>query len=458
MQGRWGRPPTVETLFVMAFALIGLRLGLRPIGDNSTFVHLRTGIDAVAGRGIPRTDPYSFTAAGEPWVVQSWLVSYVYGTLHRLAGFEAVVAFHGLVYGGLAAVMATLARTRSARRTCLAAGAAIGVGVATWSPRPLAVALLAFALTVLVVERRWAPWWLLPIGWVWVNSHGSWVLGGAWLVLLLVAGRREARRYLPWWLGGVVLGALNPLGPKLLLFPLTLVSKTPNFARVVEWRAPTFRGPFGVVTLLALASLVVVLARSERRPPLSDIVPAAVFVAMALVSQRNLAPAAVVLAPVLGRALATEHGPEDRSPLNTAIAVVFGVAALLFVAVTMAGDPLDLDGYPVEAAARHVPRGVRTATTDIGGCYLVLERGRSANVFVDDRFDVYPERVVKDYLALHDGHPSGTAVLDRYRVDTVLWPADKALVAILDREPGDWRRTYEDDDWVVFVRQDDGED
>ena len=455
MRWRLGRPPTVETLFVLAFALIGLRLGLRPIGDNSTFVHVRTGIDAVAGRGLPRHDPYSFTAAGEPWVVQSWLVSYVYGTLHRLAGFEAVVLFHGVVYGALAAVMATLARTQSARRTCLAAGVAIGMGVATWSPRPLAVALLAFALTVLVVERRWAPWWLLPIGWVWVNSHGSWVLGGVWLVVVAVSGGagRDARRYLPWWLGGVVLGAVNPLGPKLLLFPLTLVSKAPNFERVVEWRAPTFRGPFGVITLLALVGVIVVLARAERRLSLPEIAPAAVFLAMALVAQRNLAPAAVVLAPVLGRALATER-QEDRAPLNTAIAAVLGVAALLFAAVTLGGAPLDLDGYPVAAAA-HVPRGTRTASTDIGGCYLVLERGRDANVFVDDRYDVYPERVAKDYLALYDGRPSATAILDRHRVDTVLWPADKALVAILEREPDEWRRVYgdeDDDDWVVFVR------
>lgn len=437
---------------MLAFALIGLRLGLRPIGDNSTFVHLRTGIDAVAGRGVPRTDPYSFTASGEPWVVQSWLVSYVYGTLYRLAGFEAVVLFHGVVYGALAAVTATLARTGSARRTCLAAGVAIGLGVATWSPRPLAVALLAFALTVLVVERRWAAWWLLPIGWVWVNSHGSWVLGGVWLVLVAVGGGagRDARRYVPWWAGGVLLGAVNPLGPKLLVFPLTLVSKAPNFERVVEWRAPAFRGPFGVVMLLALVAIVVVLARG-RRPPLADVVPAAAFIAMALVSQRNLAPAAVVLAPVLGRALTTER-EEDRAPLNNAVAALLGAIALLFAAITMASAPLDLDGYPV-AAVEHVRYGARTATTDIAGCYLVLERGRDANVFVDDRFDVYPERVVKDYLVLYDGRPSATAVLDRYRVDTVLWPADRPLVAILEREPDDWRRTFEDGNWVVFARR-----
>jgi hypothetical protein len=447
----------LETLFVLAFALVGLRLGLRPIGDNSTFVHLRTGMDMVRGAGIPRVDPYSFTAAGHAWVVQSWLVSYVYGWLQRSVGLEAVVLFHGVLYALLAGLLATLARTGgSARRTCLAAAIAVGVGVATWSPRPLAVGLVAFALTVLVVERRASAWWLLPIGWVWVNSHGSFVLGGLWLALVVVGGRRDAARYLPWWMAGVVVGAVNPLGPRLLAFPLTLVSKASNFGRVVEWRAPSFRGPLGVVALLSLAGVVAVLA-SGRRVPWSDLLPAVVFVAMALASQRNLAPLGVVLAPVLGRALAVGSDrdravDDDRPPLHTAIAAVLAAAALVFAAVTMGGDPLDFDGYPVQAAA-HVARGARVASTDVGGCYLILQRGRRAHVFVDDRFDLYPTPVVKDYLALHDGRPSALRVLDRHRVDAVLWPADAPLTSILTEAGGTWRRTYGDHGWVVFERR-----
>lgn len=477
---RLRRPPTTETLFVLALALIGLRLGLRPIGDNSTFVHLRTGIDMLGGDGssggggIPRHDPYSFTAAGGAWTVQSWLVSLVYGGLHRIQGLELVVLFHGVVYAALAAILATLARTGSPKRTCAAAATAIALGVAVWSPRPLAVGLLAFAATVLVVERRWSPWWLLPIGWAWVNSHGSFALGGLWLALVVIGGRRDATRYVPWWLAGTVLGALNPLGPKLLAFPLTLLSKAPNFERVIEWRAPTFRGPFGVTTLVALVVVVAVLARvgtsrSAARPmPWADLLPAVVFLGLALYAQRNLGPAAVVLAPVLGRALSHDDDTTSRAEptttsaaeastttatatINTAFAAVIAIAAAIFVAVTMSTDPLDLDGYPVEAAT-HVPQGSRTASTDIGGCYLILERGRSANVLVDDRYDLYPTAVVDDYVALLDGRPSATRILDRRRVDTVLWPADEPLTSILDRTPAEWRRTYGDEEWVVFVR------
>ena len=67
------RAPRLDSLFIAALVLFGFRLGVRPIGDNSMFTHLRTGADMTGGRGIPRTDPYTFTAAGRRWVVQSWL-------------------------------------------------------------------------------------------------------------------------------------------------------------------------------------------------------------------------------------------------------------------------------------------------------------------------------------------------------------------------------------------------
>ena len=74
----------LDGLFAAAFGLVGLALGARPIGDNSTFVHLRTGVDIVAGRGIPRVDPYSATAEGATWVVQSWLPAVAYGLAQKL--------------------------------------------------------------------------------------------------------------------------------------------------------------------------------------------------------------------------------------------------------------------------------------------------------------------------------------------------------------------------------------
>ena len=129
------RSPSLETLFIAVLALLGLRLGLRPLGDNSLFVHIRTGIDIVDGLGIPRVDPYSFTASGEPWVVQSWLASVMYGVIHTLAGFDGLVILHGVLYAALVTAIGAMARTGSALRTAAATALLLAVSAGQWSPR-----------------------------------------------------------------------------------------------------------------------------------------------------------------------------------------------------------------------------------------------------------------------------------------------------------------------------------
>src|SRR5687768_871234 len=130
------RAPSLEALFIGTLGLAGWCYGARPIGDNSTFVHLRTGMDIVAGQGIPRRDPYSFTARGHDWVVQSWLPELMYGWAERLGGVGLVIIEQGVLTGVLAVLIALLARSASPLRTLAAGGLALGAGIAFWSPRP----------------------------------------------------------------------------------------------------------------------------------------------------------------------------------------------------------------------------------------------------------------------------------------------------------------------------------
>src|SRR3954451_4038341 len=123
---------TVESLVIAVLTLFGFRIGARPIRDNSMFTHLRTGIDMVRSGGIPRTDPYSFSAHGQPWVVQSWLAEWTYGLLHQIGGLRLVVFEQGVLAGVIAFLVARLARAGSLLRTSAAALLAIGCGVGLW--------------------------------------------------------------------------------------------------------------------------------------------------------------------------------------------------------------------------------------------------------------------------------------------------------------------------------------
>lgn len=494
---RAARQP-MDKLFMAAFGLVGLALGAKPISDNSTLVHLRTGVDIVAGLGIPRVDPYSATAAGSEWIVQSWLPAVAYGVAQKLddAG-RILLVFNGVLTALLALLVHRLARAGSPLRTLGAALTAVAISGPWWTPRPLLVGLACLALMILVVESPPAPearfsgrrpWLLLPIAWVWVNSHGSFPLGALWLLATAIGCAFDERRLVTdrfraglWFAGGLVLACVNPLGPKLLLFPLVVGDRREVFRFIIEWKSANFQSDRGLVAAVAVGIAVVVLSR--RRIPWRAALPAGLFLLLGLLAQRNLAPAGIAMAPALGLALAVRpdeagearhvaddpderddpgdpaeasgtgaHAPARR---DRVLAVVMAVAAVVLVANAISNGALNLKAYPTEVMAEAERLGAfgpdkLVAMQDTAGCYRILRRGRAARVFIDDRYDMYPVAVSLDYKALLDANQKAFEVLDRRRVDSVLWQRSLPLVAAL-QERG-WRETAGDKTWVLLQR------
>jgi hypothetical protein len=451
-----------------AFFVFGYQQGAKQIHDNGTFTHLRTGIDMAKTGAIPRTDPYTFTAHGHSWTVQSWLPEWTYGWAYRIGGYKVVIFEQAVLIGVLALLIGILAKTDRPWRTLLAGATAIAIGVPFWEQRPLIVGLIAFALFVLIVERGWSPWWLLPVVWVWVNSHGSFPLAVVWLA---VRGAGEAIDNRAWpattirygvaFLGGLVVSLANPLGYRLLAFPLTVATKRDAFKAVIEWNSPNFQQFPTVVTLIALAIALVIIAR--RAPRWTDALPAIAFVALALYAERNVPVAAVVMAPVLGRALRPRPGERVRQGdrdvqtiFTMALAIGLVVALGLLSANIVRRKPLYLARYPVAAVDFLTDEGLRSpshrvATSDRVGNYLEAKFGTDARAFIDDRYDMFPSSVVRDYRSLVEARANAFDVLDRRRVDVVLWDRHDALATLL-RSSTRWQSVYQDNRWEVFQR------
>ncbi|HEV2759001.1 MAG TPA: hypothetical protein VGV86_05480 [Acidimicrobiales bacterium] len=461
------KAPKMESLFMAAVVLFGFRLGARPIGDNSAFTHIRTGIDMARTGAIPRTDPYSFTAAGEQWVVQSWFPEWTYGWAYRLGGFKLVVLEQALLVAALAWLVVRLARGGSPLRTALAGIASVGVGSALWTARPLLFGLICMALTITIVERRRSPWLLIPVVWLWVNSHGSFPLGLAWLAARAVgegldwrAWPREAWRYICWFGAGLVVAVANPLGWRLLTFPLTLGEKTEAFRNIVEWRSPDFSrgGGYFALTFLAIALVLLLRARLSWR----DAVPVVGFLAAALLAARNIGPLAVVLAPALGRAVRRSEplpaggGRTAGNPrMNRAVLATLAAAFAIFGTLIFTSDPLDVIGYPVESVDWLEERALleephRLAHEDYVGNYLTLRYGTRSRVFIDDRFDMYPLSVSRDYDTLLGARAGTMEVIERQNIDLVLWQRKLPLVQVLMARG--WQEIFSETDYVVLQR------
>lgn len=460
------------TVAGVAVVAVGFVAGLARLHDNSFLTHLATG-RLIRADGIPRVDPYSFTAPGEPWVVQSWLPSWVYASLEEWFGLDAIRVLTAVL---VAAVVGTVwMATRGARTLAgrlLVTVVAVAALVGFVAERPLLVGLLGVALCVLACEGRLAPWVLVPFGWVWVNSHGSFPIGVA-VCLVVAAGcwldrrRGDATgpdpvvplRAAAWLTGGVLLGALNPLGPRLLLFPLELSSRTDVLRGfVVEWQPPDF-GSGSEKAFLVLSALVVVSL--ALRPSWRAAVVTIAFVGAALYSRRNIPIAVLVLVPVIAAALPALGSltGEERRRWNGALAAVLVAVALVVSTSALRSPSVALGAYPIEEldlldsyGAGGTEGGPHLLAPDYVGNLITARHGAGSAVFVDDRYDMYPRSVLEDYVVLHTLPRDPSEVLDRHDVDVVLWRADQPLAQWLGAAAG-WLPGPVDDDWTIWCRE-----
>lgn len=431
-----------------------------PLTDSSFYTHLATG-RIILDTGIPRTDPYTSTAAGEPWVVQSWFASLLYGVLEEVGGLRSIRLFTALLGGviaGCAWLLSAKATTLTARLVVVLPVLAIGIN--GWSERPLLIGLACFAAALLAAEGRLDPRWLVPIGWLWVNTHGSWPLGIGVVALLAIGNRLDGERRPPelrplaWLVGGCLAGVANPYGLRLLTFPVELLSRREELATIVEWKPPKYDRPAEQVFVLLV--LIAVLGLARRRT-WRVALPGAVFVVLAATGSRNILPASFVLL-VGGASSLAGWGSiaGDRTATIARPLVGAAVALAITVGVVIAtSEPLDEAPYPVAADAwlrEHdlSPTEHRVVAREAVGNWWELRDGPTGRVFIDDRIEVIPAPVVHDFAALLAGDPSWEPILEGYEPEAVLWEADKPLAELL-AEDDSWEIAYRDDAFIVAV-------
>lgn len=455
---------------IVATLVVGFLAGAAalPLQDNSFLTHLATGRIILDDGRVPGADPYSFTADGADWTVQSWLASVVYAAAESAAASLGLRAVHLVLLAGLGWVLVGLTsaiESALVRLGVLFVAALAGAGL--WVERPYLVGVLGVALVWFVLERR-LPWWVLvPFGWVWTNAHGSWVLGLGLVVLVGVGAAVDDRgrphdldllaRTFGALAAGIVLGAIGPLGPSVLTFPLTAIARRDAFGDVVEWQAPDFGSVSELAWIVLAVTALVVLVTADRR--LRSAVPVLAFLAASLLAQRNMAVALVVFVGVIGRTPMAigELRSATRPGLGRPLHAVAVALVVLVAANTLITPPDTFAAYPGRAMALVGPPGADGASprlaaeVAVGNALTVLDGPRGA-VFVDDRFDMFPTDLVDDSVTLLRGQSSWETVLDRHGIDVVLWSRDKPLAALLAVSDG-WQVVYGDAQAVVACRR-----
>jgi hypothetical protein len=465
------RYPGLATLFTVAFAVGGLRAGLSRLTDNSFFWHLRTG-HWILDHGFPHGDIYSFTASGQAWVVQSWLAEVlcaVVDTAWPGQGIRVVVA---ITAAAIAACTFRLALVLCADRTraTAMAGLAIAASFTLWSERPLLFGILAFVALLWIVEAPASrigrhPLVVVPaVLWLWAQAHGTFALGIGYLALHLVgsawdgrrpvAGSRERSLLLATVIGTAAV-VVNPYGFSLLWFPIHLLGRGEILRGVIEWRSPDFRQAHGIALALFLVAFVGAVARGRWRPSRRDLVVALPFLLLALWARRNIAVAPLVMLPIAARAIRVPVAtPDTHARFHRLVVAALALLSLLWGVTSLTEPAYDLRGYPVDAL-EHMEStdlfGRRLLTDDVWAGLVIKDVWPRQAVFVDDRFDMYPVALMRDFIDLDGGARDSLAILDRHDIEVVLWPAESPLDAQLAASPA-WHLEYEDEDAVIYVR------
>src|SRR5437870_12369764 len=79
--------------------LAGVAACLHPALDSDLGWHLRSGQLILATHHIPRTDPFSHTRLGAPWVDNEWLWEWALAALNSAGGLLALVLANSLLVG-----------------------------------------------------------------------------------------------------------------------------------------------------------------------------------------------------------------------------------------------------------------------------------------------------------------------------------------------------------------------
>lgn len=449
----------------LQFLFIGLVLGV-PFGiatapsiyrDGDVSWQIAAGEWILRNGRIPTSDPFSYTAAGHPWVAMEWLSEILFAAVFRTAG-----------YAGLA--------------TIVAAAAMATFGIIFFylqrraSPLLIAATLLAlsFVLAPLALARPHVLAWPLLAGWtvlllyfaeggkppplwttlllvVWTNLHASFPLS---LPIAAAIGldsviQHKCKNLGPWLVFGAVSAIallLNANGLAGIEQPFR-TSGAAMLPYIGEWHASTpINTPFFFgVLLLGLGGLL----WAGVRVPIGRLLLLLLLLALAFAHMRHqgafIIVAACILPPV---SRTTERW--SPAPLWLCAAAVPFLAFRLMVPVT----PPERASNPRGLIAA-IPPALRSQPVfneyTFGGPLILA----GIRPYIDGRAEIYGDAFVIDYVNIADGDMDAfQRAARRYDIRWVMLQRNQKSLLHALQSSGKWRRIYTDDVGAIDVRSD----
>src|SRR3984885_1361521 len=200
--------------------------------DPDIWWHLANARILVTTHHFIHTDPYSFTAVGQPWIDWEWLSELAYWFSYQAMGLRGiyVITWFALAANILFVYWRGYCLGRSADAALWSSAIAFVLMTVNSGPRMIEFAYVAMSAELAILEaadrgHKRLLWLLPPLFCLWINLHGTWLVGIGLLAVYLVCGifsldlgvfeqkaftAKERVQLLTVWLASVLLLLVNP--------------------------------------------------------------------------------------------------------------------------------------------------------------------------------------------------------------------------------------------------------
>ena len=446
-------------LVLLPLILSGLSNREGVLGDPDIWWHLANARILCDGHHFIHIEPYSFTVAGARWVNPEWFSELPFWFGYKTTG---LVGIYFIAW--LAVCLNVLGIYWRSYWSCRNAGVALWISalgfVLMWvniGVRTILFGYLALCAELAILEmfergHRRVMWLLPPLFCIWINLHGSWIIGLGLLVLYIACGSfnvnagmfqqqqcapEQRNRLLLITAASIAMLFVNPYGWRLVWNPVDMaLNQTLNIANVIEWQPLNLSWLVGKAALVAIGLTVLANSINGRRWKIYEM--ALVFFAWyaAFDHARFTFLAAVITIPMLAGDVTRSFFPvanQKTIPLMNGLVTACMVGVILWYLPSR--DMLEKGlqkQFPFQLIESVQPTWRTLNDEHIGG----IMDFSSKSTFIDTRWDTFEHHgVLKDYLSIfHIQDP--LPLLDKYRIDHALVRKNDPLAYVLEHAAG----------------------
>ena len=431
---------------------------------------------------IPKSDPYSYTRSGEPWIAHEWLSEIIIYYIYRGGDYYLLIP----VFAAIITLSFYLVYLRSSGNYYVAGFLTLFSSLSsapTWGVRPqtitvLFTALFLYVLDVYRVKKRFWTLAALPVLIVlWVNLHGGYIIGLALIGIYVIAetihiiigffrkdiiSLRIVVSLIITFISCVVASLLNPNYHEILSYPFKTIISPSMMQFIQEWFTPDFHQLEWIPLAILILALIAIPTIFKKPTKLVGLLLVLVFTFASFRSMRFSPMLALVAIPFLADQMVgvLNCQPKRISAVpfkqiyNAFIVLLLcSIVGVYTISIYQKQPLIETSSFPkgaVDWIKINKPKGNIYNTYGWGG-YLIWHLHPDYPIYIDGRADLYGDSFIYSYINIYTGQTEFVEYFSRQGVNIALVEPGSGLSSKLISSP-EWKLVYTDSLSNLYIR------